>query len=308
MCNMFSGCSKLELLDIRKIIDNIKSLNVNTAGIFSGCTALAKDICIAGGITVTLEGQIGVNIYLTACENLAKVIMSGPNGDIVFNSISEFESVELPVNGSLEKAYKFTYPVNATQSNENITLKAYDKNNQQIIICKANDQICDRSQVSCTVRDYLKNLKKDDNGNNGLQSIRNKFVNYTVNVLENYLNAADNYFNGTEHNINDIDSYINNIVPYVDGIVSDSTFTANFDNVDYKYFKEKLKDLLVPIENFKPDFSDDIKLSLVLNSTISLRIYTDSNDVKLNGANCSLFHTRGCSTLGKKSFKSMLNT
>ena len=261
---MFFSCRKLESLDLRNVHTNKESYDVDTAGMISDCTALEKDICYVAGTSVTLDSNIGVNIYLTPCENLAKVVMSGPNGDITFIDFSE---LQFNMYDDLD-TLKFTYSLNATQSSETVTLKAFDKNDRQLIICKTRQgQPSSCSQISCTVREYLDKLLNTPMGGIGGCSYGSELgsVIKTINALINYINAADNYFNGTDYTVNGIDSYDNHVTIYTE------------DKIIEKEFE--------PLDSFKPEFGDDIKLSLVLNSATSLRIYTESNDVKLYGNN-----------------------
>ena len=229
--NMFAGCSSLEYIDVTGF-DTTKSSDYNESylGMFYTCTALEPSICFVEGNSVTLDGNIGVNVYLQPCENLAKVVMSGPNGDRTF---TDFTGITQDSGD-----YKFTYPINATQGNEQITLKAYDKDGKRLIICDNNYGLCNHSQVECTVYGYIDQIKKY-----GLYEAP-PTLEPLVNGLENYCKAAENYFNGTS-----------NTIAGIENVTADS------------------------VSEYATDLGSDVKLSLVLNSTTALRIYTNSDDV-----------------------------
>ena len=69
-----------------------------------------------------------------------------------------------------------------------------------------------------------------------------------VSAISLYGRAAENYFKNTDHQIRGT------------------------------YYVDKRS-----LEQFKPGFGDDVKISLVLNSAASVRIYTGSSDVKIDG-------------------------
>ena len=117
--------------------------------------------------------------------------MSGPNGDRVYTDFTGFTQD----NGY----YKFSYPINATQGNEQITLKAYDKDGKRLIICDNNYGLCNHSQVECTVYGYIDQIKKHE-----MYSAPTLAA--LVDGLENYCKAAENYFNGTGNTIAGIDN------------------------------------------------------------------------------------------------------
>ena len=230
MAFMFSICSSLEYIDVTGF--DTSKVQENPL-MFGDCTALVPSICIVKGNSVTLDGSIGVNVYIQPCEKLAKVIMSGPDGNREYTDFT----------GAKQSSgdYKFTYPVNATQGNEQITLKAYDKDGKRLIICDKYYGLCDHSQVECTVYGYISKVKKSD-------VYSDEILAALVDGLENYCKAAQNYFNGTDNTIGGIDN-----------VTADSVI------------------------EYATDLGDDVKLSLVLNSTVALRFYTDNNDVIIDG-------------------------
>ena len=235
---MFAACKSLESLDL----SNFDTSNVTDMRcMFRNCIALEPSICIVKGNSVTLDGNIGVNVYLQPCENLAKVVMSGPTGDRTF---TDFTGISQE-NGD----YKFSYPINATQGNEQITLKAYDKNGNRLLVCvdkiDGSDEyygLCNHSQVDCTVYGYIDQIKKY-----GLYEAP-PTLEPLVDGLENYCKAAENYFNGTS-----------NTIAGIENVTADS------------------------VKKYATDLGSDVKLSLVLNSAAALRIYTESDDVLIDG-------------------------
>ena len=249
MQSMFSHCTSLESIDVSNL-DTSKARETYdyTSSMFLDCPALIPNIAFNFGANITLDGSLGVNFYIDQPEyysqyysgdlgklskNLAKVVLSGPNGDIV---ITDFEKYDTNT-----QTMKLTYPVNATQANEKITLKAYDKDGNRLVVCDQGYGLCSHSQLECSVQSYIDELKKTTN-------IADAKLKILVGYLENYCKAADNYFNGTK---NDVIEYLGIYKPM------------------FNMFATKLP--------------DDVKISLVLNSETALRIYTDSNDVLIDG-------------------------
>ena len=138
---------------------------------------------------------------------------------------------------------KLTYPLNAAQGSEKIVLKTYDKDNRQLILCNYTESLSCFSQVETSVHSYLNNVTYTQEYKD------NNKLRAIVKALDNYCYAAENYFNDAQNTIEGI---------------SDVT-------------KEKLPEELVP------EFKTDVKISLVLNSTTPVRIYTNSSNIKIDG-------------------------
>ena len=147
---MFCDCKKLESLDLSSFTVNN---NTFTVAMFDNCLALEPSICTIDKI-VALDGNIGVDFYLNPCEKLAKVVMSGPNGD---KEITGFSGVK-----QQDGTYKFTYSINASQADKLITLKAYDKDGNRLIICDKDMKLLDHSQASTAGHGNIDKSKKDD--------------------------------------------------------------------------------------------------------------------------------------------------
>ena len=147
MDSMFYACNSLESVDVSNF--DTSSTNINPH-MFRSCTALDSSICILDKIVI-LFGNTGAEFYLNPCEKLAKVVMSGPNGD---KEITDFSSVKQE-----DGTYKFTYSINASQADRLITLKAYDKDGKRLIVCDQYYGLCDHSQASSTSNNEIMHYK-----------------------------------------------------------------------------------------------------------------------------------------------------
>ncbi|WP_295079010.1 BspA family leucine-rich repeat surface protein [Ruminococcus sp.] len=200
MPSMFSNCTSLESIDVSNF-DTTKA-RYNCDGTFFDCPALIPNMVFNFGANITLDGSLGVNFYIDQPEyysqyysgdlgklskNLAKVVLSGPNGDIV---ITDFEKYDTNT-----QTMKLTYPVNATQANEKITLKAYDKDGNRLVVCDQGYGLCSHSQLECSVQSYINSLKESSSYKNDTK------LQLLVDALENYCKAADRYFNGTSNDV-----------------------------------------------------------------------------------------------------------
>ncbi|MBP5432571.1 BspA family leucine-rich repeat surface protein [Ruminococcus sp.] len=237
MSGMFSNCEKLESLNLSSFdTSNVK----DNSDMFSGCTSLEPSICIVKGNSVTLDGNIGVNVYLQPCENLSKVVMSGPNGDRTFTNFTGFTQDS--------GYYKFSYPINATQGNEQITLKAYDKDGKRLIICDNYYGLCNHSQVDCTVYGYIDQIKKHE-----MYSAPTLAA--LVDGLENYCKAAENYFNGTSNTIAGIDNVTaDSVSTYATDLGSDVKLSLVLNSVAALRLYTESDDVLIDDEAVKAKY------------------------------------------------------
>ena len=186
MTDMFRTCKALEYVDLSGFDT---SSVTDMKNILYGCNALKPNMIFLRGQSITLDGYLGANIYIEPCQNLAKVVLSGPNGDIEYSG-NEFN--DLTQESGI---YKFTYLINATQANDEITLRAYDKDGRQLIVCKSTNDLSNLSQAECTVQGYIEAIKKDD----AYKTVDN--LEALIDGLENFCKAADNYFNGAHNEI-----------------------------------------------------------------------------------------------------------
>ena len=117
---MFGNCGKLASIDVTNFDTSNADPNndpyalTSTYSMFNNCNALEADIVHYYGEGVTLDGRIEVVFHILekgylgndSAQNLAKIVMSGPNGDI---TITDFDSVNAG-NGKME----CIYPLDAT--------------------------------------------------------------------------------------------------------------------------------------------------------------------------------------------------
>ncbi len=159
------------------------------------------------GASLTLDGNIGLNIYAYINNSTEKIVISGPAGDVIITDFSNKEK---------DGTNKFTYKINAVQAHDNITLKFYDKYGSILRICMMNEDDEIVQKVDYSVHNYLVDIKDDDSykTNAKLKNI--------IDATENYCNAAENYFNGTKNvikNISNVDKKsVNEYAPSHDKI------------------------------------------------------------------------------------------
>ncbi|MBR5683495.1 MAG: BspA family leucine-rich repeat surface protein [Ruminococcus sp.] len=233
MSQLFNRCSSLKALDL----SNFDTTSVLYIGdMLKDCPKLEPDISTIVGKSVTLDGTIGANFFIEPCKNLAKVVLSGPNGDITYTDFSKVAQE----NGT----YKFTYPINATQANEKVTLKTYDEDGRQLIVCKARYELSNHSQGEGSVQGYIDDIKKEK------VYKEDPVTTIMVNTLENYCKAAENYFKGTKNTVNKVSEQFAVILDNYAPTIASGT---------------------------------DIKLSLILDSETAVRIYTNGSGVKIDG-------------------------
>ncbi|WP_028519303.1 BspA family leucine-rich repeat surface protein [Ruminococcus flavefaciens] len=224
MQSMFSHCTSLETLDVSNFdTSNAQEYWTNTSCMFLDCTALYPNMVYCSEANMTLNGNLEINFYASQPEyyskyysgdlrqlgqNLAKIVMSGPNGDI---EITDFDKFDL-IYGKM----KLTYPVNATQANEKITVRAYDKDGNRLIMCNESNGLCSHSQLECSVQSYINNLKQSSSYQN------EEKLHVLVDALDNYCKAAENYFNGADNTITGIENVeAANVNNYVTDLGSD---------------------------------------------------------------------------------------
>ncbi len=188
MNRMFDGCSELTGLNL----SHFSLANISTkGGMLAGCTTLKPEMVYAMTKSLTLGGNLGVNFYIKPGEKLAKVVLSGPNGDIEITDLSGCKIVD--------EAYQVSYPINATHADANITLKAYDKNGKRLIVCNKDNELLDHSQADFSLNSYITELRKTD----GYK--KDSKLAALTNSLDNFCKAADNIFNGSKNTIEGIE-------------------------------------------------------------------------------------------------------
>ena len=262
MQSMFSHCTSLESIDVSNFdTSSAQEYWTNTSCMFLDCIALRPNMVYCSEANMTLNGSLEINFYASQPEyyakynnsdiaqNLAKIVMSGPNGDI---EITDFEKFDFKYENLIYGKMKLTYPVNAAQANEKITVRAYDKDGNRLIMCNDDAGLCSHSQLECSVQSYIDGLKQSGSYKNDTK------LQLLVEGLENYCKAADRYFNGTA----------NTVKKYKD------EYAALFDQ-------------------YATNLPESVKLSLVLNSETALRIYTDSDNVLIDGTEAKAKYKNG---------------
>lgn len=254
MTDMFNDCSSLTKLDLTNF--NTSSVNYMNY-MFNDCTSL-KDLDVT-------SFEVPDNTYsqdniLTNCpaynvtmEGAQLLLSKGLIGmQVVFTTNTDLRTVvidgpdgekKLDVS-QLEKnadgKYVAPYYIDATQSRETITYSFYNKDGKKINLLNSNRQIVNRSSYSCTVNELIENYISLY----GSYDITNKEKTLAEKLL-NFCNAAENYFCQGQY--------------AVTGLTMEDI--ANIKN------------------NHSTNLPDNIKISLVLNSATSFRIYTDSKSV-----------------------------
>jgi len=163
------------------------------AGYFTDARVLdEKAVSRAKGASITLDGKIGVNLYVTLSDDTDHAILSGPNGDITLDA---YDLSKLKYSSDDFTGYKLSYYVDSTQSDKKITLKFFDADNNQLDIANADNTFDADNTIEYTVNTYIKNYKY---GNN------DEKLDDLVYSLSNYCKAADNFFSGKTNNITGI--------------------------------------------------------------------------------------------------------
>ena len=231
---MFYNCDKLSDLDLTNF--TVRK-NTKTTRMLDSCDLLADEIVKVTSNSLSLDGMIGVNFYVTPCAKLNKLVLDGPEGEMTVNDFSA-----LPMNND---SYQITYYVSAPDIDKEITLKAYDKNDRRLIESNNTYGLIDHCQSVYSVRTYVDQYKNRASG----QPLVN-----LVKALDTYCTAADEYFHHT--------------LP---------SYTAPVLNDDDMNIIESKKMI---------DETDSCKISLVLNSGTSIRIYYtgDENTAKVGSA------------------------
>ena len=258
MQSMFSHCTSLESIDVSNFdTSSAQEYSTNTSCMFLDCIALMPNMVYCSEANMTLDGSLEINFYASQPEyyakynnsdiaqNLAKIVMSGPNGDI---EITDFEKFDFKYENLIYGKMKLTYPVNAAQANEKITVRAYDKDGNRLIMCNDGAGLCNHSQLECSVQDYIDKLKASLSYQEEHYHNADAKLQILVNAIDNYCKAAENYFKGAKNGV-----------------------------------KEYSKDYAITVTPFAPEFGTDVKISLVLDSETAVRIYTNGTGVKIDG-------------------------
>jgi len=200
MGSMFAYCTALEDLDISnfdtskaehvqlmfygdknlKYIDfsNFNFNHVNSGDfMFKDCDTLAPYISTINGASISLDGDISVNYYVTIGSSASKAVLIGPKGAVLIDDLASCKRE----NGS----YKFSYPVNAVQMSDEVTLKIYSDDGKQHIILKSSGKPASYAKGDYSVRSYVADSGK---------YLSDTKLTALVEALNNYGYAAENYF------------------------------------------------------------------------------------------------------------------
>lgn len=206
MPNMFAYCTALEDLDISSFdtskVEHTQWMFYGDASLnyidfsqfnfdkvsyadkmFDGSDTLAPYISTINGGSISLDGDIGVNYYVTLGSSASKAVLSGPKGDIVINDFAPYKRE----NGS----YKFSYPVNAVQMSDKVNISFYDNDGRQLILLKSNDRPASYATGSFSVSDYIFEAVRSEDG---------KLADLAK-ALDNYGKAAENHFLGSTNEV-----------------------------------------------------------------------------------------------------------
>ncbi len=206
---------------------------------------LTPNHTIFNGASLTLDGDIGVNIFADLGADAVKVVVAGPNDDFEFSG-EELEALKL-TEGDYAGLYKFTYRVSSIQANEKISIKVYDKYNNTIALYNSKDELLD-ADYGYAVNDYIANYDFES---------ENTDLNNLVFSLDEYCKAAENYFCDGANTITVAD-------PESANYVKDEEF------IDYGIEKKG---------------NPEAKIALILNSETAIRIKylttPDATEMKL---------------------------
>ena len=147
---------------------------------------IAYGNCVTG-VSLTLDGRLGVNFYVRLSSQAAKVILNGPDGSV------EYSADKLTAARQPDGSYKFTYSVNATQAGEEISLIVCDERGRTLDIYNSSFEKDSDRKIVYSVNDYIGDAPKYEN---------DKKLKAMVLALDQYCKAAENYFCHTEHILN----------------------------------------------------------------------------------------------------------
>ena len=140
--------------------------------------------CYVSGISLTLDGSIGVNFFANLKKSADKVVLNGPCGEVVYSG--EKLAAALQKDGR----YKFSYGVNATQAGQIITMKIYDTDGKQLDIYNSSFEKLAGMKVEYSVNTYIGDVAKYQ---------EDQKLDAMVKALDTYCKAAENYFCRTSH-------------------------------------------------------------------------------------------------------------
>lgn len=136
------------------------------------------------GASLTLNGKIGVNFYVSLNSKAHTVVVTDPVNETEY-PVSQIDSFK-----QADGSYKIPGYVNSTQAGKAVTLKVLDEAGEQLDLYNSNFEKLDNGTVSYSVNDYIADTA---------QYSDDALVKDLVQKLDTYCKAAENYFCGTSH-------------------------------------------------------------------------------------------------------------
>ncbi|MBQ9809013.1 MAG: BspA family leucine-rich repeat surface protein [Ruminococcus sp.] len=200
------------------------------------------------GASLTLDGSIGVNFQVNLGEKAKKAVLDGPSGEVV---ITDFDNYQHIGSGAYYNEYSDKWSYKKYRDGSYMLsyyVDATQMNDKVTLrLYDENDNLLD-IRNSSYVLDDDKTIEYSIADYISNYKSKNKYTDALVNSLDNYCKAASNYFNGTDYSIEGIEDI----------------------NTD------ELNELAGSLDS-------KIKLSLVLDTKTSMRVYSDNSTIKLDG-------------------------
>ena len=116
---------------------------------------LSKDVI--NGASLTLEGDIGVNFYVTLEDASAATtfVMNGPDGE----KRVDVASLSKLTEGDYVGAYKVSYQVAPSDMDQNIVLSLENANGEKLMIYRPAGTAYDGRQITYSVKKYVEKAK-----------------------------------------------------------------------------------------------------------------------------------------------------
>ncbi len=200
------------------------------------------------GASLTLDGSIGVNFQVNLGENAKKAVLDGPSGEVV---ITDFDNYQHIGYGAYYNEYRDKWSYEKYRDGSYMLsyyVDATQMNDKVTLrLYDENDNLLD-IRNSSYVLDDDKTIEYSIADYISNYKSTNEKTDALESALDNYSKAASNYFNGTDYSIEGIDDI----------------------NTD------ELNELAGSLDS-------NIKLSLVLDTKTSMRVYSDNSTIKLDG-------------------------
>ncbi|HBB18983.1 MAG TPA: hypothetical protein DCZ62_00930 [Ruminococcus sp.] len=202
-------------------------------------------------VSATLGDSLDMNFIITNVAQGTTMTLSGPNGDISLT----YDQYMAGKSNSGE--YQLTYPLNATQADEKLTLSAEKDGEEQLIFTKQYYKNTSGYISSYDGYDLWMEKRYDKLETSLSKYLEEAYDRYSdsqtrriITSLQNYTKAASNYFNGTALTVSGISN------------VSISDLEAYAPVLDSQW-------------DYPSDPKENAKLSLVLDGKTELRMYWD---------------------------------